>query len=94
MKKQFTKEQLLRLLDRIMHPKIYNESEKEGGDTLLSFCGGCPDPVKARWLIVECLDPMSEEELVNRALAMPLRLMIDIPTSELPAGHPLRTMAA
>jgi hypothetical protein len=49
--------------------------------------------MKARWLIVECLDPMSDEELVERALAMPTRLMADVPDSELPAGHPLRGLA-
>ena len=29
------------------------------------FCAGCPDPAKARWLVVECLDPMTDEQLVD-----------------------------
>lgn len=94
MKEKLNKDQLLLLLDRIMQSKAHGLTEKEGDDTLFAFCAGCPDPVKARWLVVECLDPMTDVELVERALAMPLRKMTDIPTSELPQGHPLRTMAA
>lgn len=94
MKEKLAKDQLLSLLDKIMQPKTYGLTEKEGSDILLAFCAGCPDPVKARWLVVECLDPMTDDELVERALAMPLRKMADIPTSELPDRHPLRTMAA
>jgi hypothetical protein len=73
MKEKLAKEQLLQILDKTMQPKAYGLSEKEGDDALLAFCAGCPDPLKARWLIVECLDPMTDEELVDRALAMPLR---------------------
>ena len=93
MKNKLTKDQLLQLLDKIMQPKAYGLSEKESDEVMLTFCAGCPDPVKARWLIVECLDPMSDEELVDRALAMPPRKMADIPFSEFPEGHPLRAIA-
>ncbi|KGB99233.1 hypothetical protein [Burkholderia cepacia] len=93
MKNKLTKIELLQLLDKIMQPKVYGISETEGNEVLLAFCAGCPDPVKARWLVVDCLDPMTDEELVDRALAMPLRKMADVPLSELPEGHPLRTMA-
>lgn len=93
MKEKLSKEQLLRLLDKIMQPKAYGILEKEGDEVLLAFCAGCPDPLKARWLIVECLDPMSDEEIVDRALAMPLRLMADVPLAELSDDDPLRAMA-
>jgi len=93
MKTKLSKGQLLELLDKLMQPKAYGLSGKQGDDVLLAFCAGCPDPVKARWLVVESLRPMTDEELVDRALAMPLRQMADIPLSELPAGHPLRSMA-
>lgn len=91
MKEKLTKERLLELLNRLMHPK--EMSEEEGDDVLNAFCAGCPDPVQARWLVVECIDPMTDEELVERALAMPIRYMADVPVGELPAGHPLRTLA-
>ncbi len=87
------KQKLLQLLDKIMHPKANQLTDETYNDVLLMFCAGCPDPMGARWLIVECLDPMTDEELVDRALAMPIRLMADVPESELPAKHPLRTMA-
>ena len=66
---------------------------KGNDDVLLTFCAGCPGPVKAMRLIVECLDPMSDEELVDRTLAMPLRRMADVPLSELPDKSPLRAVA-
>jgi hypothetical protein len=91
MKEKLTKEQLLELLGRLMHPK--GMSEKDGDDVLNAFCAGCPDPVQARWLVVECVDPMTDEELVERAMAMPIRYMADVSIVELPAGHPLRTLA-
>lgn len=94
MKEKLTKIQLLQLLHKIMHPKEYGLTEQTHNDVLLAFCAGCPDPIQARWLVVECLDPMSDEELVERALAMPLRLMAEVPNSELPAGHPLRSLSA
>lgn len=93
MKEKLSKDLLLQLLDKLMHPKAYGLSEKTCNDVLLEFCAGCPDPVRARWLIVECLDPLSDEELVDRALAMPLRMMKEIPQSEFPSGHPLRSIA-
>jgi hypothetical protein len=93
MKDKLEKDELLRLLDKIMRPKIYGLSEKESDEVMLTFCAGCPDPVKARWLVVECLEPMSDEDLIDRALAMPLRRMADVPFSEFPEGHPLRTAA-
>lgn len=56
-----------------MQPKKYRLSEKDRDAALLAFCVGCPDPAKTRWLIAECLDPMTEEERVDRALNMPFR---------------------
>ena len=94
MKEKLNKDELLHLLDKIMHPKANGLPEQSYNDVLLAFCAGCPDPIKARWLVVECLDPMSDEELVKRALAMPIRLMADVPSSELPAGHPIRSLCA
>ncbi len=93
MKDKLDQGQLLQLLDKIMHPKANGLTEETYNYVLLAFCAGCPDPIKARWLVVECLDPMSDEELVERALAMPMRLMADVSELELPAGHPLRGMA-
>ena len=93
MQEKLKREQLLELLDKIMRPGEYNLTEEEDDKILLQFCAGCPDPVGARTLIVDCLDPMTDEQLVDRALSMPLRRMIDVPTSVIPAGHPLRTMA-
>lgn len=93
MKEKLDRYQLLQLLDKIMQPKSYRLSESDSDAVLLEFCAGCPDPVQARWLLVECLDPLSDEELVDRALAMPPRRMKDILLSEFPEKHPLRSKA-
>jgi hypothetical protein len=93
MKVKLSKDQLLQLLHKLMNPKAYGLSETTFNDVLLDFCAGCREPVRARWLIVECLDPLTDEELVDRALAMPLRMMKDVPPSEFPSGHPLRAIA-
>ncbi|MCD2342703.1 hypothetical protein LRH25_20455 [Ideonella azotifigens] len=91
---KLSKDELLRLLDTLMHPKASGLTDEESyNEVLLRFCAGCPDPVKARWLVVECLDTMTDEEMVDRALAMPFRAMTTVPTSELPTGHPLRKLS-
>jgi len=82
------KARLLQIIEVIMNPKGY--TEKYIDQQLLDFCAACPDPVGAMRLIVECLDPMTDEELVDRALAMPMRPMAFVPPAELPADHPLR----
>lgn len=93
MKNKLSRLDLLGLLDKIMRPEAYDLTEEEGEMVLLDFCAGCPDPIGAGWLVIECLDPMSDEELVDRALTMPPRKMADVPVSELPAGHPFRGMS-
>ncbi len=87
---RLARDQLIRLLDILGHPKANGLTQEQCDDVLRAFCAGCPDPLKARWLVVECLDPMTDEELVDRALAMPDRAMADVPLNELSAGHFLR----
>lgn len=94
MTSKLPRERLLQLLDKLMHPKDSGLTTEQRYDEILNeFCAGCPDPVKARWLVVECLDPMTDEEIVERALRMPFRSMADVPASEFPSWHPLRTQA-
>ena len=93
MKAKLEKHQLAQLLNKIMQPTLYGLSEAESDAAILEFCAGCPDPVRARWLLVECPEPLSNEELVNCALAMLPRKMKDIPASEFPENHPLRLIA-
>jgi hypothetical protein len=91
MKENTLTTQLLFLLKKFMQPR--GLPQKEVDDALIDFIAECPDPVKARWLIVECLDPMTDEELVDRVLSMPVRPMSDVSTSIIPANHPARAPA-
>lgn len=67
------RKKLLELLDSIKPPKQDALSDQEFEAVISAFCAGCPDPIQARWLLLDCLDPLSDEELVDRALAMPPR---------------------
>jgi hypothetical protein len=79
------------MLTEMSQPKKHGLNEAALGQALINFCAVCPDPIRARWLVVECLDPMTDEELVRRALDMPVLSMADVPTSIVPAEHPART---
>jgi hypothetical protein len=93
MNEKIGREELIRMLKIMNKPKKNGLTQEIVEQLLINFCAGCPDPVRARWLIVECLDPMTDDELVDRALSMPFRPMSDVPTSIVPADHPARTTA-
>lgn len=93
MKEKLNKPQLLQVLDRFTRAKAHGLSQEERDEAFLLFCAGCPDPMQAWRLITDCMDPLTDDELVDRALAAPMRLMVDVPDTELPARHPLRGLA-
>lgn len=92
MNRKLSSEALMEKLAILTQPKKYRLTQDALDHVLIDFCAGCPDPAKARWLIVECLDPMTDAELVDRALSMPLRRMSDVATSIIPADHPSRAL--
>jgi hypothetical protein len=87
MKEKLNKAQLLRLLDDIAPSKADGLSAAAFEVALAAFCAGCPDPVRAKWLLLDCLDPLTDEELVHRALAMPAREAAAVPVRELSSEH-------
>lgn len=93
MKRMLSKAILLEKLEMISNPKKHNLTQQSLEQTLIDFCAGCPDPIKARWLVAECLEPMTDDNLVERALNMPIRPMSEVPTSIVPANHPARASA-
>lgn len=94
MDRRFNKGNLLGKLKVMSQPKAHGLTQDALDQTLIDFCAGCPDPVRARWLVVECLEPMSDEELVDRALNTPLRPISEVPMSVIPANHPVRVSAS
>ena len=86
------RDDLLETLKTMSQPKKHGLTQDMLDQTLISFCAKCPDPVRTRWLIVECLDPLSDEELVDRILGMPVVPIADVPTSIVPANHPARKL--
>jgi hypothetical protein len=93
MDRKLSKTELLGKLKAISQPKAHRLTQETLEKTLIDFCAGCPDPVRARWLVVECLEPMADEELVDRALQAPTRSMADVPVSIIPVDHPARAIA-
>lgn len=85
-----SKEDLLAMLSAMSQPKKRGLTQAALDLALINFCVACPDPIRARWLVVECLDPMTDEELVQRVLEMPVLSMEGVPTSIVPAEHPAR----
>jgi hypothetical protein len=88
-----SKDGLLKLLDKIFNPKRHGLTQNALDQALIDFCAGCPDPIRARWLIAESPELMTDEEVVSRALSMPCAQMASIPTSIVPADHPARMAA-
>jgi hypothetical protein len=84
MNQRFNKGDLLGKLKVMSKPKAHGLSQKALEQTLIDFFAGCPDRVRARWLVVECLEPMSDEELVDRALNTPSRPISEVPMSVIP----------
>ncbi|MET4674947.1 MULTISPECIES: hypothetical protein [unclassified Luteibacter] len=93
MSEMSSREDLLETLKVMGQPKKHGLTQGDLDQILINFCAKCPDPVRARWLVVECLDPMTDEELVDRILNMPILPMADVPTSVVPAEHPARKSA-
>jgi hypothetical protein len=86
------REELIQIVENVTHPKGRGFTSEQINQQLLLFCINCPDPVFAMDLMIECIDPMSPAELVDRALACPPRDATTLPESELPLTHPLRHM--
>jgi hypothetical protein len=89
MKEKLNKAQLLRLLNDIAPSAPGGLSAAAFEVTLAAFCAGCPDPVRARSLLLDCIDPLTDEELVDRALAMPAAKTAAVP----PRGSPRMPLA-
>jgi hypothetical protein len=90
MSKLSRRDRLLELMNIIMCRT--GATSEEVDQALLRFCANCPDPAGAMDLVVEDLTPRTDEELVDFALAMPVRDARDLPFSELLPSHPLRYM--
>ena len=93
MDRKLSRTELPGKLKSISQPKAHGLTQQTIEKTLIDFWAGCPDPVQARWLVAECLEPMLDEELVDRALVTPTRPISDVPISIIPVDHPARATA-
>lgn len=85
-----SRSRLLEIMNLISNPKRYSLTQEGLERAVEDFCAGCPDPIQAYSLIVENPDPMTDEELVDRAMNMESLQMSVVPTSIVPANHPSR----
>ena len=92
MTRKLTREEMVQAVENITHPKDRGFSSEEITRQLLVFCMSCPDPVAAMDLMVEDKTPMTAQELVDKALAYPVRDISKLSESELALTHPFRHM--
>jgi hypothetical protein len=93
MARRLNYKELVAVAENILHPAEAQFAEDQISEQLLLLCINCPDPAGAMdWIVVEALPPITAQELVDRALALPPRDPPSLPESELPATHPLRHM--
>lgn len=81
---------LLEIMSLISNPKRHALTQEGLEQAVENFCAGCPDPIQAYSLIAENPDPMTDEEIVDRALNMAPLPMSSVPTSIVSANHPAR----
>jgi hypothetical protein len=86
------KTHLLEIMKFISNPKRYALTQKELEQAIENYCAGCPDPIQAYWLIAENPDPMTDEEIVDRALGMAYIHISFVPRSIVHANHPARVL--
>jgi hypothetical protein len=92
MAKRLSGAELIELVENITNPRKRGFTSEEINQQLLLFCIHSPDPAGAMDLMVESMEPMTSDELVDRALALPFRDPATLSESELAATHPLRYM--
>ena len=83
---------LVKYVRNIFDPDGGGYTSEEINHQVMDFCFNCPDPSAAMDILVEGDEPLTPEEIVNLALAMPRRDVESVPESELPPWHPLRRM--
>jgi len=85
-----SKIELVKKLNLVGNPKLNSLSQNAVDQLVADFCAGCPDPSEAYRLIAECLDPITDEQLVDRALNMSVRPIASVSRAIIPAEHPAR----
>jgi len=88
--KRLTRAELVQLVGNILEPAGKSFTSEQINEQLDLVCINCPDPAGALDIIIETPPPVTAEELVARALALPLRDPNSLPESELHRNHPLR----
>ncbi len=90
--KKLERNELVELVENLLHPNGKGFSSKELSDQLNLVCINCPDPSFAMDLIIETASPTTAVELVDRTLSCHPRDISFISFSKLAANHPLRNL--
>lgn len=80
--------QLVQLLHEMSAP---GHGDQESERMLLTFCLNTPDPSAALAAVLDAEVGTTDDEIARRALSFPPRHVSQVPVSELPAKHPLRS---
>lgn len=92
MEKTLRPDELVQLVENVIHPKRKGFTSEEINQQLLQFCINCPDPVAGMNTVINAPRGSTAEAIVARALAFPPRDPNSLSESALAKGHPLRHM--
>jgi hypothetical protein len=88
--KKVNRDQLIVYAGNLFYSNGKNLSVEEIDNQLIWFCLNCPDPGAAMDLILEAPQGVKPEDVVDQALAMPVRDVSTWSEDELSMDHPLR----
>lgn len=85
---RFDTAQLIQLLREMSGP---GHGDQESERMLLTFCLNTPDPSAALAAVLDAEVGTTDEDITRRVLSFSPRHVSQVPLSELPAKHPLRS---
>jgi hypothetical protein len=84
MAKKLQREELVELVENVIHPKGKGFTLEEINQQLLQFCINCPDLVASMDIVINAPRGSTAEAVVSKALACPPRDRIAFPKANWP----------
>ena len=92
MVKRLNRDDLIELVENVIHPQGKGFTSEQLNQQLLHFCVNCPDPVAAMDIVVNAPRGSHAQAIVATALGCPPRDPNSLSEVKLAKSHPLRHM--
>lgn len=92
MAKRLQRNELVSLVELVIHPKGKGFTSEQINKKLLEFCINCPDPVAAMEIVLNAPRGSTADEITTEALARARCDPNSLPERRLARTHPLRRM--